>query len=151
MIRDKLLSGGEIKEDNVIFPDTSLSIEDCISNYEERLKNALDNNSESTIIVLGMGGDGHIASIFPPVESKLLDSNSCDTIFHTQTTKFDVKDRFTISLERIAQAGTKIFFLHGSEKKTVWEDMKNSEPDNYERWPALYVMKNNVIAITYFP
>lgn len=75
-ISDTLLKGGLISSANLVFPNVSLPLDDCISDYNEKIKNMLESSKTGcvTISILGIGEDGHFASLFPHSEKSLIDS-----------------------------------------------------------------------------
>jgi len=130
---------------NFIYPDTSLPLQQCVEAYEEAIKKVLG-DAPADVLVLGLGPDGHIASLFPPVSEALLEEKRLVT--HTTTTTFAVFNRITVTFPVITQAKDKVFFLK-SDKKQVWADM-HTEPYNPTRWPAHKVIASgNTIAITF--
>lgn len=131
MVRETLLRFAPIPEKNISFPDTSLPVEECIEQFTRGMKNLIRTRLPD-ICVLGMGEDGHIASLFPPVPDIAL----TDRVFalHTATNSFAVRDRITLSLNVIAAAGSHVILLKGSEKKHMWEEMLAS-PEGEDRWP----------------
>jgi 6-phosphogluconolactonase/glucosamine-6-phosphate isomerase/deaminase len=89
------------------------------------------------IVILGMGSDGHIASLFPPLQENAFGDR---LVLHTQTDNFAVRERISVSMIILGSAERKIFLLSGEEKKKVWEEMLLSDEDMH-RWPALAVLK----------
>jgi len=65
LVRSTLLKNAIIPEKNLVFPDTSLPIDECISKYAKDLIQ-LFNDHLPTLVTLGIGEDGHIASLLPP-------------------------------------------------------------------------------------
>ncbi|XP_055388220.1 bifunctional glucose-6-phosphate 1-dehydrogenase/6-phosphogluconolactonase-like, partial [Condylostylus longicornis] len=65
-----LSAGIPILEENIVFPDTTKPIDECVSDYESRLRRTLASTGRPRLVVLGMGDDGHIASWFPPLSSE---------------------------------------------------------------------------------
>mmetsp|Transcript_11861 Transcript_11861/g.14801 ORF Transcript_11861/g.14801 Transcript_11861/m.14801 type:complete len:164 (-) Transcript_11861:655-1146(-) len=157
MIREALTAGGLINETQILCPDTSLPLPECIATYQTLLANLFakqgNERQSAHVMVLGMGGDGHIASLFPELTADLLPGGAAkETIFHTLTNKFDVRDRISISLEQIGAASNKVFFLKGSEKASVWKEMSQASGGDITRWPALYVTQSgNTVAVCCFP
>lgn len=144
LVRDTLLKHAAIPEENLLFPDTSKPLEECIQNYETAVAMELSSGIPH-IVTLGLGGDGHIASLFPPVAEAGFGDH---LVVHTQTDEFAVQDRISTTMVVIGSADKKIFFLKGEEKKKTWEAMMNSKEDHH-RWPAKAVLQlGNVTAVT---
>jgi 6-phosphogluconolactonase/glucosamine-6-phosphate isomerase/deaminase len=157
MIRSTLLAGNNIPESNLVFPDTTLELSACIDDYQVKLTALFQekgNDKQSAhIVTLGLGPDAHIASLFPPLANHLLPKRLAEVveIFHTQTEKFDVKDRISTSLDTIHFATLKIFFLTGAEKQLLWGKMLSSDLSDVQNYPALHVFAGgNTVAVTLF-
>ncbi len=135
LVRETLLNTASIPEENLLFPDTSLSLEECIHHYDLKLAGMLSAGIPH-IVTLGMGNDAHIASLFPPVPDAAYGDR---LVLHTKTDQFAVHDRISTTMVVLGSADRKIFFLQGEEKKVVWEEMMNAEED-LNRWPAKAVL-----------
>jgi 6-phosphogluconolactonase/glucosamine-6-phosphate isomerase/deaminase len=99
------------------------------------------------LVTLGVGPDGHIASLFPPVTKEALDSNRI--VLHTTTSQFAVFDRITVTIPILKKSKAHAFFLKGKDKVEMWKKMI-SEWFNPERWPAHEVLatKNSTVICT---
>jgi|APSaa5957512576_1039674.scaffolds.fasta_scaffold13677_4 6-phosphogluconolactonase len=139
MIRETLLKSANIPEDHLIFPDTSLPIDECIDQYNKAFENI-----KPDIVTLGLGPDGHIASIFPPVTEAAMDRGT--QIIHTETDIFDVHDRISMTLPAIARIESTVFMLKGEDKLKVWEEMQRST-DNSKRWPAKAILQSSGVTV----
>ena len=140
MVRETLLKSASIPEENIIFPDTGLPLDECVKNYAVRFKKMIDEQGYlPDVVTLGLGEDGHIASLFPPVSDEALSDKHF--VLYTQTYELDVKDRITLALNVIAAAQNHIFFLKGASKKHVWDEMMASDEDE-KRWPAKRVLQS---------
>jgi 6-phosphogluconolactonase len=87
-------------------------------NYEENLKLAISENEifrTSDVIILGMGDDGHTASLFPNDERSIEASISSELIFNTNAPNEPSK-RITFC-GPILQKGTHVFLMITGEKK----------------------------------
>lgn len=124
-------------------PDTSLSIEQCVETYVKDLWK-LWSPYLPDIIVLGIGCDGHIASLFPPLTEEMMDDRLL--VIHTQTDEFEISDRVTLTMNPILSAGSHIIFLHGGKKKKVWEEMLKS-PYGEHRWPLKAVLGQKDVTV----
>ncbi len=138
LLRSTLLKHAPIPESQLIFPDTSLPLPECINLYEQHLKSLLQKGSPD-IVTLGMGDDGHIASLFPPLTD---DAFGPKLVIHTTTEKFAVRDRISVTMPVLKQAKQSVFLLKGAVKKRVWEEMMESTEDE-KRWPAKGIIKGN--------
>ncbi len=137
LVRETLLANAHIPASNIVFPDCTLPLDECIRDYDGKL-HALWNDHLTDINILGMGPDGHIASLFPSVAAHHLDDTSL--VAHTTTDTFAVHDRITLTLNPICAAASQIFLLKGADKKQVWDEMIASKDDE-SRWPAKRVIE----------
>lgn len=131
MIRAAFASAG-IPNKHTHAPDTTRPLDECIAGYGTEVKEFLMTHPID-IAILGMGPDGHIASLFPPVPDAAFDADTA--VIHTQTDQFAVHDRISLTLPVLQTARHAVFLLKGEEKKRVWEEMMGST-DNEKRWPA---------------
>ncbi len=97
---------------NFIHPNPSLPPEDCLSDYQK----ALERNKiiHPDLIVLGVGPDGHTASLFPGDEVSPANANAV-------LTKRPNEDyhRLTITEFLIMNAANLVFFVPGANKKEI--------------------------------
>ncbi|KAN0050458.1 hypothetical protein ACTA71_003582 [Dictyostelium dimigraforme] len=130
-----------------ITPNTSLPLKECIETYSNDLKKLIEkSNGSPDLVTLGMGEDGHIASIFPNASKSPLDEN--DLVYHTTTERFAIFDRITTNINFLASSKNKVFFMNGSSKKKVWEEMVSSE-ENVIRWPAHKIISSGNTNVIY--
>lgn len=136
MILDTLVKSSGMDEGQIFAPDTRLPVDICLEEYEAELAGLLSQGIPHTV-TLGLGEDGHIASLFPPVTDAAFGDR---LVLHTTTDQFAVHDRISTTMVVIGSADRKFFFLKGDAKKSVWTAM-TSEPDNINRWPANAALK----------
>ena len=146
MLRTTLLKEAAIPEENITFPDTSLPLQDCINKYSVDLK-AQWGEYLPDVITLGIGDDGHIASLFPPLDETAMGDEK--GVIHTTTDAFAVHDRISLSLNMVAAAQKHVFLLKGENKKDTWNDMLSS-PEPVRRWPAKLVLEQNSSTVVSF-
>lgn len=134
-----------VNQDQCLFPDTTLEPEECAMEYHKALSGLLAEHP-ADIVVLGMGEDGHTASLFPPVGD-----DAFGELFavHTTTDKFAVHDRISVSAPVIATAAMKFLFLKGEAKKQVWEEMLASDEDA-RRWPAKLALETGAVVVAHW-
>jgi len=90
------------------------------------------------LIILGLGSDGHTASIFPN-QMELVDSdNLCEVAVHPLTKQ----KRITFTGKVINNAKNISFLITGSEKSTVISDILNKKND-FRKYPASYINPKN--------
>lgn len=136
LVRATILTHAQIPADQIILPHTHMPLEQCISNYNERLGELLKDHP-ADIVILGMGDDGHIASLFPPVLDEAFDANLF--AIHTTTDRFAVRDRISVTLPVLTKAKMAVFLLKGEGKRAVWEEMLKEKQDS-RKWPAQAVL-----------
>ncbi|MCB0742937.1 MAG: 6-phosphogluconolactonase [Ignavibacteriales bacterium] len=94
-----------------------------------------NNMPKFDLIILGLGTDGHTASIFPN-QIKLFDSeNYCDVAVQPKTRQ----KRITITGKVINNSENIYFLVTGKEKSEVVAEILNKK-GNYKKHPASYVV-----------
>lgn len=141
MLNDTLLRDAGIPTDHIHVPDTSLPLPACISAYDEELKQLLQHPAD--IVILGMGNDGHTASLFPPMTQEAFGPAR---VIHTQTEVFAVRDRISVSLPVLTDAHDRILLLRGSDKIQTWQQMTKSDEDEH-RWPLKAVLATGEMTV----
>ena len=76
------------------------------------------------IALLGLGEDGHIASLFPPAPSpgapaRSFDSAGCEAVFHVEHSPKPPADRISLSLAALATAKQSFLVVQGESKRTA--------------------------------
>lgn len=95
--------------------DTSLPIEQSAEEMHMMMY-----GMDFDLIILGVGADGHIASIFPG--SKAVDSTDYATYLSVEG--LDVAARLTLTFESLCSAKEAVLLIHGTDKETVIEKVK---------------------------
>lgn len=129
MIRKTLLTH-EARDAKTVFPDTSLPLDACIADYDARIK-ALSPD----LVVLGMGDDAHIASLFPPVGPEAYGPAK---VIHTTTDRFAVHDRLSVTLPVLLHASQRLFLIAGDAKSALFTKMQK-ENEDVSVYPAQYL------------
>lgn len=150
MIIETLLANAPIPPDQVFFPDTTLPIDECVTDYTADVKTLWEDRLPD-ITVLGMGDDGHIASLFPPLD--LEETSDTHFALHTQTPlkddgtpRFPILDRIGLTLNPIASAQSHIVLLQGEAKKVTWDAMLESSDDE-KRWPLKRILEQEEVMV----
>lgn len=126
--------------------DTSKPIKEAVASYEEDLK-AFVGKKKTTfdLTIIGMGSDGHIASLFPYCAA--LDEKDA-LAAHTKTSKFAVKDRLTLTYNPIIQSKNILLLINGIEKIKALEALTHSKK-NFHGFPAKKLLTHKKFTIFY--
>lgn len=92
-----------------------------------------------TVVVLGMGSDGHTASIFPNCDKlvEAADLKNPSTLIKTSAPQID-EARVSQTLSALTNAKQIILHIEGNDKRAVWEEaIKSASP---EKFPIKYVI-----------
>lgn len=142
MITDALLKHLPARPARFVVPDTRLEPPLAAEGYAFEVEELLDVDTLD-ICVLGMGDDGHIASIFPPVDEAALSAN---TAFHAIQDRFPITDRISLTLPILESSRHPVLLLSGPKKKTTWEEMLASK-EGPGRWPFKAILAAGRAAI----
>lgn len=134
LVRSSLLRHAPIPESQLVFPDTTLPADECVNQYATLLTDL--RNTGIDLLVLGMGEDGHIASLFPPVSDL---AKGPAPALHTLATLPDTRHRISVTLPVLTDAVETVFLLRGEDKRKAWEAMLHAQED-WHHWPAKAVL-----------
>lgn len=95
----------------------------CAESYTSNLPNQFD------LTILGVGPDGHTASLFP--YGAWLDDASSRCIA-TQTTEFAIKERLSMSLSEIEKSKNIWILMMGAGKKDILKKIMNPDSDFHD-------------------
>lgn len=112
--------------------------------YSKEIETKVE-NAIFDIILLGMGDDGHTASIFPP-QIELMNS---DKIVEKSQNPYNYQDRVTLSGTTINKAKNIIFLVTGANKAKVLKEIFEKS-NEYLKYPASRIMPTNGKLIWYF-
>ena len=118
-----------------------LSPVESAKDYETILKQNLDGNPPKfDLILLGLGDDGHTASLFPGSDA-LLERDSLVTVGEGKGLK-----RITFTSKLLSSADNVIFLISGSAKQTALKRLLD-QSESWERTPAKLVAPNVEIIV----
>ena len=129
LIRETLLTHAAAGA-TLVVPDTTLPIAECIADYAKKVSKLTPD-----IVILGMGDDGHIASLFPPVGPEAYGPAK---VIHTTTDTFAVHDRISVTFPVLLHAAKRLFLVTGEKKAKLLNTMQKDNED-VSMYPAQYL------------
>ena len=128
LVKKNLLDKIDISRKNIFYVDTKkIDSYTSAKNYENKIKRFFKNKKVSfDLILLGMGSDGHIASLFP--DNLNLKTNKI--VSHVLRKDFQ---RITLNLNVINRAKKIFLWLNTKTKSNTYRKLKNNKklPVNY--------------------
>jgi 6-phosphogluconolactonase len=147
MTYDSLLTHVPIHDSNIFRMQGEDNPGKEVLRYQKMLEKELplrDGFPIFDLVLLGMGDDGHTASIFPDNMDLLQSEQAVAVGVHPVSGQ----ERITLTGKTIFEAKQVVFLITGSSKATVLRQIIKHEPKG-ERYPAFYVAKNAISADFY--
>lgn len=139
MTKTHLLDKVAIPAENVFRVKGELSIDEAVADYQNTLTQELpivNDLPEFDLMILGMGDDGHTASIFP-YQIKLWDSPAvCVAAQHPESKQ----NRVSLTGAVINNAKEIFFLVTGANKTEKLHEILN-KTDGFQKYPAALVNK----------
>lgn len=117
--------------------NTNLKIAESLKKYEKELP-----RQPFDLTILGIGKDGHTASLFP--YSKALASKSRTA--HTTTNKFKIKNRLTLTFKKILESKTILILIKGKNKIHILKNFANKSIST-NKFPAIKLLSHKNLHI----
>lgn len=135
MTYESLLSNVPLPEENIHRMKGELTPEDALVDYQKEINGLTKANGlpQFDLIILGMGDDGHTASIFPP--SKELITVESDLAIGVNP--YSLQKRLTLTGRTIKNAKKIIFHVTGANKAEVLNEILNEKGD-FKEYPSFY-------------
>lgn len=136
-----LLSKVPIPKENIFYVQGDNEPEAEAVRYQKLLENELPEKNglpEFDLILLGMGDDGHTASIFPYNMELIHSPQTVATAKHPQTRQ----NRITLTGNVICNAKHIAFVITGHVKAGILDAILNEKAD-FERYPTYYILSNS--------
>ncbi len=144
MANESLLSKASMPQQNVYRVLAELDANEAAQKYEGQLRNFFNLHPNEfprfDLIMLGLGPDGHTASLFPG--SKALDETNC-LVVANWVEKFQ-QYRITFTLPVLNHAAEIMFLVSGSDKSQILREVLQTENTVY---PAQRVTPDNGVLL----
>jgi 6-phosphogluconolactonase len=135
-----MLAKVPVPESNIhpVGTDTG-SAHEAAENYERDLQKffGVNNKPRFDLVLLGLGADGHTASLFPG--DPVLNERRHLAVAVRAPAQYTVKDRVTLTLPVLDSAACVLFLAAGREKKKVTDIILNQPEKAFNLYPAARV------------
>ncbi len=130
---------------NIFGFNTNVEILECLEDYSSNIP------SKIPFAVLGVGPDGHVASLFPAKSGKKVKKSENTFTEIWETDVFDVKERLSVSKKYLIEnVETMLLVFAGEKKKPVAEKLRSLSHDEKSWLPVekiFYKAKGKVICL----
>lgn len=116
--------------------------EESAAQYDQMLR---EYGKNLDVCVLGIGHDGHIASLFPQ-EPALHETEKLATI--SETNQFPVWKRMTMTFPIILRSKKIVVLLKGAEKQVVIEELLHGNK-SWEEFPAKRLLEHGNVEVVF--
>lgn len=134
LVQGTLLAHATVPSSQCIFPDTGLAPAACADEYDRVLRDLLREGCD--VLTLGMGDDGHTASLFPPVPPEASGARFAIATTVPAASGAPVRERISITFAAMEQAAHLLVLVSGGTKRDAWAAM-TQDAGNVGRWPLL--------------
>ncbi len=142
-----LLSRVNIPQNNVYRIKTELPLEKAAEEYEKEIINFFQGREPTfDLILLGVGKDGHTASLFP--NSNLLTENK-RLVVPVSPSGAPYVPRITVTYEVLNNAKNILFLSSYNDKKNVIDEIITNKEKAKEKYPAARVQAKKVYFFSY--
>ena len=142
-----LLSRVNIPQNNVYRIKTELPLEKAAEEYEKEIINFFQTKEPTfDLILLGVGKDGHTASLFP--NSNLLTENK-RLVVPVSPSGAPYVPRITVTYEVLNNAKNILFLSSYNDKKKVIDEIITNKEKAKEKYPAARVQAKKVYFFSY--
>lgn len=124
---EALLKHVPIPEANIYPVPTHLEPAEAAAGYEQEIMDFFEGEPVFDIILLGLGDDGHTASLFPGTD--VLDEE--ERLVKETTVNAKVAERITFTYPLINEADNVLFLVSGVSKADVVKDILNGTEHKY--------------------
>lgn len=143
MAHDLLLSRVPVDKTKIFRVSGEISPHDAALQYEQSIKKEvpfINGLPQFDLMILGLGDDGHTASIFPHQIELWNSENICEVATHPDTGQ----NRVTLTGNVINNSKQILFWITGEKKAEKVDEIINKK-DNYKQYPASLVKPDNSI------
>lgn len=127
MATKALLSHVPIPEPNIYPVPTHLPLQEVAEAYEKEINDFFEGEPVFDLILLGVGDDGHTASLFPNSDAL----NEEDKLVVATTAPHKIAERITFTYPLINVADNVMFLVAGKGKADIMKEILNGEADKY--------------------
>ena len=131
LVRETLLSGIDLPPDHFHPMPTLGDPDECAQRYAETLRSQLESETQGLdLVLLGMGPDGHTASLFPGLPEAL---GAVAAVRHAPKPP---PTRLTLTKETLSRSGAVWFLVTGADKAAPLKTVFSTHPGNPDPLPA---------------
>lgn len=150
MIKESFLSLIDHNESQVFVINQSLAPDDAALDYHLRVKNYLEKNSCFDLVLLGMGPDGHTASLFPGYP-ELQEKKRLALATEQEGPLPPHHRRVTLTVPALNHSNHLVFLLRGgSEKRAIMDKVLSSGKKKDSAYPVQMIRPVEGRAYWYF-